>query len=187
MQAKKLSPRCSLSLKGRSCAIPSVNHGRCIDECIERGNGAGKPGFAASWKLEGKEIVRHYEFADFAAAMVFVNQVAEKAEAAGTSPGHRYPVQQGAAGVGLARQGRAYQAGYVDGPDDRLDFVRGRSPTLPSGKNIPRRGRRNCRSLASLGMTKGRVVLPFAFDAAEDEKQVPPPLRSATVVDVTSV
>ena len=32
------------------------------------------------WKLEGKEIVRHYEFPDFAAAMVFVNQVAEKAE-----------------------------------------------------------------------------------------------------------
>jgi 4a-hydroxytetrahydrobiopterin dehydratase len=38
------------------------------------------------WKLEGKEIVRQYEFADFAAAMVFVNQVAEKAEAAGHHP-----------------------------------------------------------------------------------------------------
>ncbi len=38
------------------------------------------------WKLEGKEIVRRYEFADFAAAMVFVNQVAEKAEAAGHHP-----------------------------------------------------------------------------------------------------
>ena len=38
------------------------------------------------WKLEGKEIVRHYEFADFAAAMVFVNQVAEKAEKAGHHP-----------------------------------------------------------------------------------------------------
>ena len=32
------------------------------------------------WKLEGKEIVRHCEFPDFAAAMAFVNQVAEKAE-----------------------------------------------------------------------------------------------------------
>ena len=38
------------------------------------------------WKLEGKEIVRQYEFADFAAAMVFVNQVAEKAEKAGHHP-----------------------------------------------------------------------------------------------------
>jgi 4a-hydroxytetrahydrobiopterin dehydratase len=38
------------------------------------------------WKLEGKEIVRHYEFPDFAAAMVFVNQVAEKAETAGHHP-----------------------------------------------------------------------------------------------------
>jgi 4a-hydroxytetrahydrobiopterin dehydratase len=38
------------------------------------------------WKLEGKEIVRHYEFPDFAAAMVFVNQVAEKAEKAGHHP-----------------------------------------------------------------------------------------------------
>ena len=35
------------------------------------------------WKLEGKEIVRHCEFPDFAAAMAFVNQVAEKAEKAG--------------------------------------------------------------------------------------------------------
>jgi 4a-hydroxytetrahydrobiopterin dehydratase len=38
------------------------------------------------WKVEGKEIVRHYEFPDFAAAMVFVNQVAEKAEKAGHHP-----------------------------------------------------------------------------------------------------
>ena len=38
------------------------------------------------WKLEGKEIVRSYEFPDFAAAMVFVNQVAEKAEKAGHHP-----------------------------------------------------------------------------------------------------
>jgi 4a-hydroxytetrahydrobiopterin dehydratase len=38
------------------------------------------------WKLEGKEIVRHYEFPDFVAAMIFVNQVAEKAEAAGHHP-----------------------------------------------------------------------------------------------------
>jgi 4a-hydroxytetrahydrobiopterin dehydratase len=38
------------------------------------------------WKLEGEEIVRRYEFPDFAAAMVFVNQVAEKAEQAGHHP-----------------------------------------------------------------------------------------------------
>jgi 4a-hydroxytetrahydrobiopterin dehydratase len=38
------------------------------------------------WKLEGKEIVRKHEFPDFAAAMVFVNQVAEKAEKAGHHP-----------------------------------------------------------------------------------------------------
>jgi 4a-hydroxytetrahydrobiopterin dehydratase len=38
------------------------------------------------WKLEGKEIVRHYQFPDFVAAMIFVNQVAEKAESAGHHP-----------------------------------------------------------------------------------------------------
>jgi 4a-hydroxytetrahydrobiopterin dehydratase len=38
------------------------------------------------WQLEGKEMVRHYQFPDFAAAMVFVNQVAEKAEAADHHP-----------------------------------------------------------------------------------------------------
>jgi 4a-hydroxytetrahydrobiopterin dehydratase len=38
------------------------------------------------WKLEGKEIVRRYEFADFAEAMEFVNKVAGKAEAAGHHP-----------------------------------------------------------------------------------------------------
>ncbi len=38
------------------------------------------------WKLEGKEIVRQYQFPDFAAAMVFVNQVAEKAETADHHP-----------------------------------------------------------------------------------------------------
>ena len=43
-------------------------------------------GSLPEWKLEGKEIVRRYEFADFAAAMVFVNRVGEKAEAAGHHP-----------------------------------------------------------------------------------------------------
>ena len=38
------------------------------------------------WKLEGKEIVRHYQFPDFVAAMEFVKQVAEKAEKAGHHP-----------------------------------------------------------------------------------------------------
>jgi 4a-hydroxytetrahydrobiopterin dehydratase len=38
------------------------------------------------WKLEGKEIVRRWEFPDFVQAMAFVNQVAEKAEKAGHHP-----------------------------------------------------------------------------------------------------
>jgi len=38
------------------------------------------------WKLEGKEIVRRYEFPDFAAAMMFVDRVAEQAEKAGHHP-----------------------------------------------------------------------------------------------------
>jgi 4a-hydroxytetrahydrobiopterin dehydratase len=38
------------------------------------------------WKLEGEEIVRKFKFPDFRAAMVFVNQVAEKAETAGHHP-----------------------------------------------------------------------------------------------------
>ena len=38
------------------------------------------------WKLEGKEIVRHFEFADFAKAMGFVNEVAQSAEKAGHHP-----------------------------------------------------------------------------------------------------
>jgi 4a-hydroxytetrahydrobiopterin dehydratase len=38
------------------------------------------------WKLEGQEIVRRFQFPDFAAAMVFVNQIAEKAEKAGHHP-----------------------------------------------------------------------------------------------------
>jgi 4a-hydroxytetrahydrobiopterin dehydratase len=38
------------------------------------------------WKLEAGEIVRHYRFPDFAAALVFVNRVADKAEMAGHHP-----------------------------------------------------------------------------------------------------
>jgi 4a-hydroxytetrahydrobiopterin dehydratase len=40
----------------------------------------------AHWKLEGKELVRHAEFADFAAAMAFVNKVAAAAEKANHHP-----------------------------------------------------------------------------------------------------
>lgn len=39
-----------------------------------------------NWKLVHGEIVRELEFKDFVAAMKFVNQVAEKAEAAGHHP-----------------------------------------------------------------------------------------------------
>ena len=38
------------------------------------------------WKLENKEIARHFEFSDFRAAIQFVNAVAEKAESAGHHP-----------------------------------------------------------------------------------------------------
>jgi len=38
------------------------------------------------WVLEGGELVREFTFKDFAAAMAFVNQVAELAEAAGHHP-----------------------------------------------------------------------------------------------------
>jgi 4a-hydroxytetrahydrobiopterin dehydratase len=38
------------------------------------------------WKLEGEEIVREFKFADFVAAMAFVNRVAEQAEKAGHHP-----------------------------------------------------------------------------------------------------
>jgi 4a-hydroxytetrahydrobiopterin dehydratase len=38
------------------------------------------------WKLENKELVRQYEFSDFAAAMRFVNAVAQKAETAAHHP-----------------------------------------------------------------------------------------------------
>jgi 4a-hydroxytetrahydrobiopterin dehydratase len=38
------------------------------------------------WELSGNEIVKTYKFADFVAAMAFVNQVAEAAEAANHHP-----------------------------------------------------------------------------------------------------
>jgi 4a-hydroxytetrahydrobiopterin dehydratase len=38
------------------------------------------------WQLEGKNIVRQFAFADFVAAMKFVNAVAEEAEKAGHHP-----------------------------------------------------------------------------------------------------
>jgi 4a-hydroxytetrahydrobiopterin dehydratase len=41
---------------------------------------------SSEWRREGDEIVRDWEFSDFAAAMKFVNQVAEAAEEAGHHP-----------------------------------------------------------------------------------------------------
>jgi 4a-hydroxytetrahydrobiopterin dehydratase len=38
------------------------------------------------WKMAGKAIERHYEFKDFAAAMKFVNRVADLAEASDHHP-----------------------------------------------------------------------------------------------------
>lgn len=40
----------------------------------------------SGWKLDGKEIVREFSFADFVQALRFVNAVGEKAEAAGHHP-----------------------------------------------------------------------------------------------------
>jgi 4a-hydroxytetrahydrobiopterin dehydratase len=41
---------------------------------------------AESWRREGDEIVRDFKFDDFAAAIAFVNRVAEAAEAANHHP-----------------------------------------------------------------------------------------------------
>ncbi len=41
---------------------------------------------AVQWRREGDEIVRDWSFADFAAAMVFVNRAAEAAEEANHHP-----------------------------------------------------------------------------------------------------
>jgi 4a-hydroxytetrahydrobiopterin dehydratase len=38
------------------------------------------------WELAGVDIVKEYKFADFVAAMAFVNQVADRAEAANHHP-----------------------------------------------------------------------------------------------------
>ena len=38
------------------------------------------------WELAGNDIVREYKFADFVAAIAFVNQLADKAEAANHHP-----------------------------------------------------------------------------------------------------
>ena len=43
-------------------------------------------GTLPGWELDGVEIVKQYKFADFAAAMAFVNRVAERAEAANHHP-----------------------------------------------------------------------------------------------------
>jgi 4a-hydroxytetrahydrobiopterin dehydratase len=40
----------------------------------------------AVWRQEDESLIRDYEFDDFAAAMVFVNQVAEAAEEANHHP-----------------------------------------------------------------------------------------------------
>ena len=50
------------------------------DEIAERLRGVD------GWRREGDEIARDFEFADFAAAMAFVNQVAQAAEEANHHP-----------------------------------------------------------------------------------------------------
>ena len=39
-----------------------------------------------SWRLEGREIVRDWQFTDFASALAFVNRVADLAESADHHP-----------------------------------------------------------------------------------------------------
>ena len=82
---KKVSPL-QLEPKDRSCAIrfrmeKGVTMSVLAPEIVQE-----RLGSMPDWKLEGKEIARHYEFPDFAAAMVFVNQVAAEAEKAGHHP-----------------------------------------------------------------------------------------------------
>ena len=43
-------------------------------------------GSLPGWELAGAEIVKEYKFADFAAALAFVNRLAERAEAANHHP-----------------------------------------------------------------------------------------------------
>jgi hypothetical protein len=50
----------------------------------------------------------------------------------------------------------------------------------PRLKTFPREVRGTADPSTSVGMTKGTVALPFEFDAADDEQQVPP-LRYASV------
>jgi len=45
-----------------------------------------KLGDLPGWELAGADIVKEYKFADFAAAMAFVNHVADRAEAANHHP-----------------------------------------------------------------------------------------------------
>ena len=43
-------------------------------------------GALAGWELAGADIVKEYKFADFVAAIAFVNQLADRAEAANHHP-----------------------------------------------------------------------------------------------------
>ena len=43
-------------------------------------------GSEAVWRQQGESLIRDYEFKDFAAAMAFVNQVADAAEEANHHP-----------------------------------------------------------------------------------------------------
>ena len=83
---KEIFTPCSLSPRGRSCAIPSFDLEGVAMSVLTPEIVQERLRSLPQWKLESKEIVRHYQFPDFAAAMAFVNQVAEKAEKAGHHP-----------------------------------------------------------------------------------------------------
>jgi hypothetical protein len=62
----------------------------------------------SDWREDGDAIVRDFELKDFAAAMAFVNQVGEMAEAP-PPPGHPHPrLEQGAAHALDALRGQGH-------------------------------------------------------------------------------
>ena len=60
------------------------------------------------------------------------------------------------------------------------NWKRNSGPFFSGLKTFPREVRGTADPSATVGMTKGTVALPFKFDAAGDEQQVPP-LRYAPV------
>ena len=82
------------------------------------------------------------------AAMVFVNQVAEKAETADHHPDIDIRYNKGAAGADIARPGRAYPARYEDGAGSGVAWVE------PFGKSLESAEKQCSGAVAFHGPTK---------------------------------